>query len=83
MFNKIKVLKVKKDPSHRMLVTYGGFYVALIDKDDLIMISKFRISYRSTDTLKEVIDFKEDGLILEKTGDGIMVTIKLIVKEWA
>ena len=81
MFNKIKVLKVKKDPSHRMLVTYGGLYVALIDKDDLIMISKFRISYISTDTRKEVIDFKEDGLILEKTGDGIRVTIKLIVKE--
>ena len=39
MFNKIKVLKVKKDPSHR--------------------------------------------LILEKTGDGIMVTIKLIAKERA
>ena len=83
MFNKIKVLKVKKDLSHRMLVTYRGLYVALIDKDDLIMISNFRISYRSTDTLKEVIDFKEDGLILEKTGDGIMVTIKLIAKERA
>ena len=81
MFNKIKVLKVKKDPAHRMLVTYGGLYVALIDKDDLIMISNFRISYTSTDKRKEVIDFKEDGLILEKTGNGKIVTIKLIVKE--
>ena len=81
MFNKIKVLKVKKDLSHRILVTYGGLYVALIDKDDLIMISNFRISYTSTDTRKEVIDFKEDGLILEKTGNGKIITIKLIVKE--
>ena len=83
MFNKIKVLKVKKDPSHRMLVTYGGLYVALIDKDDLISLSNLRISYTSTDTRKEVIDFKEDGLILEKTGNGKIVTIKLIVKERA
>ena len=81
MFNKIKVLKVKKDPSHRMLVTYKGLYVALIDKDDLIMISNFRISYTSTDTCNEVINFKEDELILEKTGNGIIVTIKLIIKE--
>lgn len=81
MFNNIKVLKVKKDLSHRTLVTYGGFYVALIDKDDLIKLSNVLISYRSTDERKEVIDFKEDGLILEKTGDGKIVTIKLIVKE--
>ena len=80
MSNKIKVLKVKKDPSHRMLVTYRGLYVALIDKDDLISLSNLRISYTSTDTLKEVIDFK-DGLILEKTGNGKVVTIKLIIKE--
>ena len=83
MFNKIKVLKVKKDLAHRMLVTYGGFYVALIDKDDLIMISKAYIRYRSTDENKLVIDLKEDGLFLEKTGDGVVVTIKLIAKERA
>ena len=50
---------------------------------DLIILSNAYIKYKSTDTLKEVIEFKEDGLILEKTGDGIMVTIKLIAKERA
>ena len=83
MFNKIKVLKVKKDLAHTMLVTYGGLYVALIDKDDLISLSNAYIIYRSTDENKVVIDLKEDGLFLEKTGDGIVVTIKLIAKERA
>ena len=83
MFNKIEVLKVKKDLAHTMLVTYKGLYVALIDKDDLISLSNAYIRYRSTDENKVVIDVKEDGLFLEKTGDGIVVTIKLIAKERA